>query len=87
MLLFIYMVLIACKITNFSLCLFVNFFEKHNILVGSFAHTALTLKPARKYKQISTENAYADKSAFLQCLKQNAITLKRLHPQSFNLCQ
>ena len=39
---------------------------------------SLTLKPACKYKQISTENAYADKSAFTQCLKQSTITLERL---------
>ena len=35
----------------------------------------LTLKPALKYKQISTKNTYADKSAFPQCLEQSTITL------------
>ena len=47
----------------------------------------LTLKPARKYKQISTENAQANTLAFPQCLEQSAITLKRLSPQLRNLCQ
>ena len=43
------------------------------LLSGS--HLLLTLKATRKYKQISTENAWADKSAFPQCLEQSAITL------------
>jgi len=35
------MIPIACKITNFSLCLFVSFFENVIILVGQFVQTAL----------------------------------------------
>jgi len=37
---------------------FKSFLQSHSQRV------VLTLKPARKYKQISTENAYANKSAF-----------------------
>ena len=35
------MIPIACKITDFSLYLFVYFFENIIILVGLFEHTAL----------------------------------------------
>ena len=51
------------------------------LIITNDINTMLTLKPALKYKQISTKNTYADKSVFPQCLEQSAITLQWLSPQ------